>query len=115
MKEFLQKTWAIAWKNLLVLSKDRGELAILFLMPLLFASLIGVFIGSRLASTRDPSFLQRWFVVLLVVVALYVFLVSVTTIIFSLRSCCLVRSMTWPSGSMARAPLPATVRRRSGA
>lgn len=45
MKGFLQKTWAIAWKNLLVLSKDRGELAILFLMPLLFASLIGVSAG----------------------------------------------------------------------
>lgn len=45
MKEILQKTWAIAWKNLLVLSKDRGELAILFLMPLLFSSLIGVSAG----------------------------------------------------------------------
>jgi ABC-2 type transport system permease protein len=45
MKEILQKTWAIAWKNLLILSKDRGELAILFLMPLLFASLIGVSSG----------------------------------------------------------------------
>ncbi len=41
MKEILQKTWAIAWKNLLVLSKDKGELAILFLLPLVFASLIG--------------------------------------------------------------------------
>jgi len=40
-------------------------------IPFTVASLIGVFIGSRLASTRDPSFLQRWFVVLLVVVALY--------------------------------------------
>jgi uncharacterized protein len=40
-------------------------------VPFTIASLIGVFIGSRLASTRDPSFLQRWFVILLVVVALY--------------------------------------------
>ena len=45
MKEILQKTWAIAWKNLLVLSKDRGEVAILFLMPLLFASLISISAG----------------------------------------------------------------------
>jgi ABC-2 type transport system permease protein len=45
MIEIVRKTWAIAWKNLLVLSKDRGELAILFLMPLLFASLIGISAG----------------------------------------------------------------------
>jgi uncharacterized membrane protein YfcA len=40
-------------------------------IPFTIASLIGVFVGSRLASTRDPSFLQKWFVILLVVVALY--------------------------------------------
>ncbi len=40
-------------------------------IPFTIASVIGVFVGSRLASTRDPSFLQRWFVILLVVVALY--------------------------------------------
>ena len=40
-------------------------------VPFTIASLIGVVVGSHLASTRDPSFLQRWFVVLLVVVALY--------------------------------------------
>jgi uncharacterized membrane protein YfcA len=40
-------------------------------VPFTIASLIGVFVGSRLASTRDPSFLQKWFVVLLVVVAVY--------------------------------------------
>ncbi len=40
-------------------------------IPFTIASLIGVFVGSRLASTRDPSFLQKWFVVLLVVVAGY--------------------------------------------
>ncbi len=45
MKDFLQKTWAMAWKNLQVLSKDRGELAIMFLLPLLFATLIGVGAG----------------------------------------------------------------------
>jgi uncharacterized membrane protein YfcA len=40
-------------------------------VPFTIASLIGVFVGSRLASTRDPSFLQKWFVILLVAVAVY--------------------------------------------
>jgi len=40
-------------------------------IPFTIASLIGVIVGSRLASTRDSSSLQRWFVGLLVVVALY--------------------------------------------
>jgi uncharacterized membrane protein YfcA len=40
-------------------------------VPFTVASLIGVVIGSRLASTRDSSSLQRWFVLLLVTVALY--------------------------------------------
>jgi uncharacterized membrane protein YfcA len=40
-------------------------------IPFTIASLIGVFVGSRLASTRDPRFLQKWFVVLLVIVAIY--------------------------------------------
>ncbi|MEO8695559.1 MAG: sulfite exporter TauE/SafE family protein [Acidimicrobiales bacterium] len=35
------------------------------------ASLLGVIVGSRLASSRDSSSLQRWFVALLVVVAVY--------------------------------------------
>ncbi|NMD23323.1 MAG: sulfite exporter TauE/SafE family protein [Actinobacteria bacterium] len=40
-------------------------------IPFTIASMIGVVIGSRLASTRDSSSLQRWFVGLLVVVAGY--------------------------------------------
>lgn len=40
-------------------------------VPFTVASLIGVVIGSRLASTRDSSSLQRWFVGLLFVVAAY--------------------------------------------
>ncbi len=40
-------------------------------VPFTVASLIGVVVGSHLASTRDPSFLQKWFVILLVVVAFY--------------------------------------------
>ena len=40
-------------------------------VPFTVASLIGVVVGSHLASTRDPSFLQKWFVILLVAVAIY--------------------------------------------
>lgn len=40
-------------------------------IPFTVASLVGVVVGSRLASTRDSSSLQRWFVGLLVLVALY--------------------------------------------
>jgi uncharacterized membrane protein YfcA len=40
-------------------------------IPFTVASLIGVVVGSRLASTRDSSSLERWFVGLLVVVAGY--------------------------------------------
>lgn len=40
-------------------------------IPFTVASLIGVVVGSRLASTRDSASLQRWFVGLLVLVALY--------------------------------------------
>lgn len=50
-------------------------------VPFTIASLIGVFVGSRLASTRDPSFLQKWFVILLVVVASYTATSSVLALI----------------------------------
>lgn len=40
-------------------------------VPSTIASLVGVVVGSHLASTRDPTSLQKWFVVLLVAVALY--------------------------------------------
>ncbi len=40
-------------------------------VPFTVASLIGVVIGSRLASTRDSGSLQRWFIGLLVLVAAY--------------------------------------------
>ena len=40
-------------------------------IPFTVASLIGVVVGGRLASTRDPTSLQRWFVGLLVAVAAY--------------------------------------------
>lgn len=50
---------------------DAGAIEWGTVVPFTVASLIGVVIGSRLASTRDASSLQRWFVGLLVVVALY--------------------------------------------
>jgi uncharacterized membrane protein YfcA len=50
-------------------------------VPFTIASLIGVFVGSRLASTRDPSVLQKWFVVLLVVVAAYTAVSSVLALL----------------------------------
>ncbi|MEO8264932.1 MAG: sulfite exporter TauE/SafE family protein [Ilumatobacteraceae bacterium] len=40
-------------------------------IPFTIASLVGVVVGSHLAHTRDSTSLQRWFVGLLVVVALY--------------------------------------------
>ena len=51
------------------------------IIPFAVASLIGVFVGSRLAATRDPSFLQRWFVGLLVVVAVYTAASSILALI----------------------------------
>lgn len=41
------------------------------IIPFTIASLLGVAAGSRLANTRDSRSLQRWFIVLLVVVAVY--------------------------------------------
>jgi uncharacterized membrane protein YfcA len=40
-------------------------------VPFTLASLIGVVVGGRLSRSRDSTSLQRWFVVLLVAVALY--------------------------------------------
>ena len=48
-----------------------GSIEWAVIAPFTIASLIGVFVGSRLASTRDPSFLQKWFIAFLVVIALY--------------------------------------------
>lgn len=45
------------------------EWAVIF--PFLLSSLLGLGVGTRVASTRDPRILQTWFVYLLVGVALY--------------------------------------------
>jgi ABC-2 type transport system permease protein len=41
----IRNTLAVAWKDLLIVLKDRGVLAVYFLMPLLFASLLGMAFG----------------------------------------------------------------------
>lgn len=42
----IRNTLANAWKDLLILLKDKGVLAVYFLMPLLFASLLGIAFGN---------------------------------------------------------------------
>jgi ABC-2 type transport system permease protein len=42
----IPSTFAVAWKDLLIVLKDKGALAVYFLMPLLFASLLGLAFGN---------------------------------------------------------------------
>jgi len=42
----IRNSLAVAWKDLLIVLKDKGALAVLFLMPLLFASLLGMAFGN---------------------------------------------------------------------
>ncbi|MBM4459577.1 MAG: ABC transporter permease [Chloroflexi bacterium] len=42
----IRYTLAVAWKDLLIVLKDKGALAVYFLMPLLFASLLGMAFGN---------------------------------------------------------------------
>jgi uncharacterized membrane protein YfcA len=50
-------------------------------LPFTAASLLGVFVGSRLASTRDPRFLQKWFIGFLIVIAIYTAISSVAALV----------------------------------
>jgi uncharacterized membrane protein YfcA len=50
---------------------DGGSIEWGTVIPFTVASLFGVVVGSRLASTRDSRSLQKWFVGLLVIVAVY--------------------------------------------
>jgi uncharacterized membrane protein YfcA len=50
---------------------DGGTLDWGVIVPFMIASLLGLRTGTRMATTKDPAVLQRWFVYLLVVVALY--------------------------------------------
>jgi len=49
-------------------------------VPFTIASLVGVFVGSRIASTRDPRFLQKWFIGFLVVIAVYTAIDSIVAL-----------------------------------
>jgi ABC-2 type transport system permease protein len=42
----IRNSLAVAWKDLLIVLKDKGALAVYFLMPLLFASLLGMAFGN---------------------------------------------------------------------
>lgn len=42
----IRNSLAVAWKDLLIVLKDKGALAVYFLMPLLFASLMGMAFGN---------------------------------------------------------------------
>jgi uncharacterized membrane protein YfcA len=59
---------------------DGGTIEWGTVIPFTIASLIGVVVGSRLASTRDSRSLQKWFVGLLVIVAAYTAVRSVLAI-----------------------------------
>lgn len=48
-----------------------GSIEWAVIVPFLISSLLGLGVGTHLASTRNPKVLQIWFVYLLVVVALY--------------------------------------------
>lgn len=50
---FLMNTLAIAWKELQVLFKDRGQLAVLFLMPLLIGTLVSA--GNAAAWSQEDE------------------------------------------------------------
>jgi uncharacterized membrane protein YfcA len=51
------------------------------IVPFMIASLLGLKVGTDLAGSKDPSVLQRWFVYLLVGVALYTLVRSVLAIL----------------------------------
>ncbi len=48
-----------------------GSLDWSVIVPFMTTSLLGLRAGTRLAGTKDPTVLQRWFVYLLVAVAIY--------------------------------------------
>lgn len=59
---------------------DGGTIEWGTVIPFTIASLFGVVVGSRLASTRDSRSLQKWFVGLLVIVAVYTAVRSVLAV-----------------------------------
>ncbi|HQV57505.1 MAG TPA: sulfite exporter TauE/SafE family protein [Ilumatobacteraceae bacterium] len=63
----------IAINSMAALSTRLGNGTIVWstVIPFTVASLLGVVVGARLAHTRDPVQLQRWFVAVLVAVGIY--------------------------------------------
>ena len=53
----IRDTLAMAWKEIQVLLKDRGALAVLFLLPLLFGSLYGSINLQAAGGSDDPIIL----------------------------------------------------------
>ena len=53
----ISHTLSVAWKEIQLILKDRGSLAVLFLLPLLFASLIGSINLQMAGNGDDPSIL----------------------------------------------------------
>jgi ABC-2 type transport system permease protein len=49
----IRNSLAVAWKDLLIILKDKGVLAVYFLMPLLFASLLGTVFGNTGSEERQ--------------------------------------------------------------
>ena len=49
----IRNSLAVAWKDLLIVLKDKGALAVYFLMPLLFASLLGMAFGNTGSDCTD--------------------------------------------------------------
>jgi ABC-2 type transport system permease protein len=49
----IRNSLAIAWKDLLIVLKDKGALAVYFLMPLLFASLMGMAFGGTGSEEKE--------------------------------------------------------------
>jgi ABC-2 type transport system permease protein len=49
----LRSSLAVAWKDLLIVLRDKGTLALYFLMPLLFASLLGMVFGNTGSEQRQ--------------------------------------------------------------
>jgi len=49
----IRNSLAVAWKDLLIVLKDKGALAVYFLMPLLFASMLGMAFGNAGAGSEE--------------------------------------------------------------
>ncbi|MEE9616280.1 MAG: hypothetical protein V3T90_04645, partial [Anaerolineae bacterium] len=53
----ISHTLSVAWKEIQLITKDRGSLAVLFLLPLLFGSLYGSINLKMAGNGNDPTIL----------------------------------------------------------